>query len=136
METVLNTTLWLASVAALWTYCYRVVLRQPFATVAKHFGMVLILHLLLGVLATGLSLLDWSNMVRPQQPPLWLKSAFTLFLKGYITLLTVFTLNFAAAFAKPRFVTTLVARSVILSSNASEDTCFPSVPSAVVVAIT
>ncbi|UOO87797.1 hypothetical protein LVJ82_09850 [Vitreoscilla massiliensis] len=99
METALNTVLWLVSVAAMWVYCYRVVLRQPFVTVAKHFGMVLILHLLLGVLATGLSLLDWSNLVRPQTPPLWLQAAFTLFIKGYITLLVVFTLNFAAAFA-------------------------------------
>ena len=100
MANVLNTVLWLASVAAMWAYCYRVVWRQPFVTVAKHFGMVLILHVLLGVLATGLSLLDWSNMARPQQPPLWLESAFTLFIKGYLTLLVVFTLNFAAAFAK------------------------------------
>ena len=100
MATLLNTVLWLASVACLWGYFYRVVLRRPLATVAKHLGVVLGLHMLLSLLAIGLSSLDLTALPRPQHPPLWLKSVFTVFVKLYLTVLLVFLLNFMAAFAK------------------------------------
>ncbi len=100
MATLLNTVLWLASVACLWGYFYRVVLRRPFAMVAKHLGVVLGLHMLLSLLAIGLSSLDLTTLPRPQHPPLWLKSVFTVFVKLYLAVLLVFLLNFMTAFAK------------------------------------
>ena len=100
MATLLNTVLWLASVACLWGYFYRVVLRRPFAMVAKHLGVVLGLHMLLSLLAIGLSSLDLTTLPRPQHPPLWLKSVLTVFVKLYLTVLLVFLLNFMTAFAK------------------------------------
>ena len=100
MATLLNTVLWLASVACLWGYFYRVVLRRPLATVAKHLGVVLGLHMLLSLLAIGLSSLDLTALPRPQHPPVWLKPVFTVFVKLYLTVLLVFLLNFMAAIAK------------------------------------
>ena len=100
MTILLNTVLWLAAVACLWGYFYRVVLRRPFAMVAKHLGMVLGLHMFLSLLAIALSSMDLTALPRPQQPPLWLKPVFTVFVKLYLTVLLVFLLNFMAAFAK------------------------------------
>ena len=100
MATLLNTVLWLASVACLWGYFYRVVLRRPLATVGKHLGVVLGLHMFLSLLAIALSSMDLTALPRPQYPPLWLKPVFTVFVKLYLTVLLVFLLNFMAAFAK------------------------------------
>ena len=100
MALLLNTLMWMLSVLALCGYFYRVVLQRPFATVAKHFGIVMVVHLVLNGLALILSQLDWSGMARPQSAPMGLKWALMLFTKLYMALLVVALINFAAAFAK------------------------------------
>ena len=93
MALLLNTLMWMLSVLVLCGYFYRVVLQRPFATVAKHFGIVMVVHLVL-------SQLDWTGMARPQSAPMGLKWALMLFTKLYMALLVVALINFVAAFAK------------------------------------
>ena len=100
MTLLLNTLMWVLSVLDLCGYFYRVVLQRPFATVAKHFGIVMVMHLVLNGLALVLSQLDWTGMARPQSAPMGLKWALMLFTKLYMALLVVALINFAAAFAK------------------------------------
>ena len=100
MALILNTLMWLLSVLALGGYFYRVVLQRPFATVAKHFGIVMVVHVVLNGLALVLSQLDWSGMARPQSAPMGMKWALMLFTKLYMALLVVALIGFAAAFAK------------------------------------
>ena len=100
MTLLLNTLMWMLSVLALCGYFYRVVLQRPFATVAKHFGIVMVVHLVLNGLALILSQLDWSGVARPQSVPTGLKWALMLFTKLYMALLVVALINFVAAFAK------------------------------------
>lgn len=100
MDILLKTLMWMTSSALLLAYFFGVTLRKPFKTVARHFLIVLVAHVVLSAAAILLTKYGGGikSFGRSNHPGL--AAALHHGIKLYMMVLMIFVLNFFAALAQ------------------------------------
>lgn len=113
---IINTILWLLSSAALVAWLFGVALKRSFATNAKYFGILLVVHLVLNI--TAVALIKYGLVVRYKGDMPWLREVMVLLLKSYMVLVMIIMTGFMIALVQrgaqqmSRFHTTYNAANV------------------------
>ncbi|WP_231564376.1 hypothetical protein [Enterobacter sp. Bisph1] len=91
----MNTVMWLLSSAALLTWIFGITVKRFFATNAKYFGILLVVHLALSFTAIMLKKQGVVVLHKGDNP--LLREVVTLFLKSYMALVMIIMTGFMIA---------------------------------------
>ncbi|KAA9000543.1 hypothetical protein FJU30_09945 [Affinibrenneria salicis] len=88
--------MWIVSTGLLLAYFYHITLKNPFKTVAKHFAILLLMHVLLYLFLAGLTTIGWLPISHKPH----LLETVKFFLKIYMVVALIVMINFFAALSQ------------------------------------
>lgn len=92
---IVNTVMWIVSSAAFFAWIFGITLQRPFASNAKHFCILIVVHLALSI--TAIELKKRGVVMLHQSDSLWLREGVALLLKSYMVLVMIIMVSFVIA---------------------------------------
>ncbi|MEJ5065564.1 hypothetical protein WH279_18995 [Erwinia sp. MYb375] len=94
---ILNSMMWLASTLLFFAWIFGITLKNPFRTNAKHFVILLVVHLTLSFAAIALKKHGVVVLHKGDSP--WLRLSLGLLVKSYMVLVMIMMTSFMIALA-------------------------------------
>lgn len=92
---ILNTLMWLAALLAFFAWIFGITLKNAFGTNARHFAILLAVHLLLSVAAVALKQHGVVVLRKDAEP--WLRQGTGILIKAYMSYVLIMMLSFFIA---------------------------------------
>lgn len=91
----MNIIMWMLSSVAFFAWIFGITLKNPFSTHAKHFGLLIVVHLVLSIAAIELK--KRGVVILRHEDSLWLRESIALALKSYMALVLIVMSSFMIA---------------------------------------
>lgn len=91
----MNIIMWMLSSVAFFAWIFGITLKNPFSTNAKHFGLLIVVHLVLSIAAIELK--KRGVVILRHEDSLWLREGIALAVKSYMALVLIVMSSFMIA---------------------------------------
>ncbi|WP_312688492.1 hypothetical protein [Kosakonia sp.] len=92
---IVNTVMWIISSMIFFAWIFGITLKRSFAANAKHFCLLLVVHVALSI--TAIELKKRGVVVLHKSDSLWLREGLAVLLKSYMVLVMVIMVSFMVA---------------------------------------